>query len=194
MAKRKSGLVRLRDIAKRALKQDPALAARVDTQIVQKALEHIFQQETLKNGKQLSQSLADKMVSRAIAHVRKNKLKMITHFHPCLLPDDPDAEQFSAGPVSFIRTDVFLSRKEEQLESNTKGVERHNLDQRRKQFEELTSKERQKERRKIRKSAQGFEADLRAYYNSIPGSPRSKSQTSRKRNRSLRQASASRRP
>lgn len=128
---------KFRDIAKRALKQDPALAARVDSQVVQRTLEHIFQQEILKNGRELSQSLADKMVSRAVTHVRRNKLKTIKHFHACLLPDDREAKQFAVGPVSFARTDVFLGRKEEQLRSYTKGVELHYLDQSAKQLEGL---------------------------------------------------------
>jgi hypothetical protein len=99
---------RFYDIAQRQLEYDSELKARVDIDEIERAIRHVFSEQILKEEKKLDRGVADRIVSRAIKHVKSRKLETRRHFCPCLLPGDPTAERFSVGPVTFTRTDVFL--------------------------------------------------------------------------------------
>lgn len=102
-------------IAQRAIKRDKDLKARIDVGVIERAIKHTFAKEILASQKELTRSVADKIVSRAIKYVKSTKLQTTTHFYPCLLPGDKQAERFSIGPISFTRTAVFLRKRKLQF-------------------------------------------------------------------------------
>lgn len=116
----------------------------------------------------LTQALADKIVSRALKHVKNKKLITIRHFFPCVLPDDSEAEQFCIGPVTFTRTSLFLEKKNEQLKKFTADVERQWSAREVDSKNGLMPSEIKRRKKDIRKSSKFFEKDLRDYFQLYP--------------------------
>ncbi|MGP0592433.1 hypothetical protein ACTRXD_07810 [Nitrospira sp. T9] len=158
---------RFYEIAKRA-HRDPQLSSRATASILCKTITHNFQEEILRKKNKLTQALADRMISRAVRHVKTNKLKTIKYFWPCVLPDDSATDQFCIGPVIFTRTVQLLEKKKKQFMEYTDRVEKRYLDNQIDRKEILTPSEIEKTEKDIRKFSKTFVKDLRKYYQQFP--------------------------
>lgn len=150
-------------IAERLFKSYPQIEERATAESLVAAIEYIFCEEILKRRKPLTASLADKMTASAIKHIQAKKLKTVTHYFPCILPDDTETEEFSVGSVTFQRTKKLLEVKENKLASYTKDVEERYLQEgsKKKGFNDA-------EKEKIVKFSKSYVEELHEYYKKYP--------------------------
>lgn len=87
----------------------------VSPAIVRETIIHFFCADIIDKKLELTQSRADKIASKTILHIRSNKLRSITHFFPCHLPDDNQSEEFQIGEIRFTKTSKLLAEKSEAL-------------------------------------------------------------------------------
>lgn len=156
---------RFHDIAQRALISNKKLKGRIRIEALEKAIKHFFQKDICTDNKGLTQSSADKIVSKAIKYVQNNKLVTRTHYFPCILPLDRNRHSFLIGPVHFLQTDKFLESKKCDLATYESEVRERFVS---KETKYLKRKLTEKEVKKIHETASIFVHDLKKYYSNYP--------------------------
>lgn len=156
---------RFRDIAQRALESNPELKSRIQVEVLDKAIQHIFQKDICAAHKELTQSCADRMVSKAIKHVQNNKLITQKYHFPCILPLDKHKHSFCVGPVHFQQTDQFLADKAERLESYEFALRERLINQDRERLKRDLTEE---EMDNCDGTSRVFLSDLKEYYSNYP--------------------------
>ncbi|MBK9131263.1 MAG: hypothetical protein IPM20_06445 [Gammaproteobacteria bacterium] len=151
-------------IAGRILNANPSIKDRASKKLVVSTAEHIFYEEIIKRGRSLTASLSDKMVSRVVKHIEKNKLRTITQFFPCIFPTDKDSGRFNIGPVRFTKTSILLEEREAQFKEYIKKSQKNYIE--RAKLSGKTLDQEQKE--KNRKFVKIFPRELRDYYSNYP--------------------------
>lgn len=159
-------------VAEKAL-QDPGIAHRVSAETLCNAIKHLFRENILAKERPLTPSLADRIVARAISHIKDQKIITQSHYFPCVLPHDSDSDCFFIGPVAFMTTKSFLESNKQQLSDYTKRT----LDLYRAQKKEqirnarpnfLSGRDSSWPTIDLRKSAEFFEKELREYFEQYP--------------------------
>lgn len=156
---------RFRDISTRALKSNRNLKDRIHVEVLESAIKHFFQKDICTEYKALTQSSADKIVSKAIKYVQNYKLSTRTHYFPCILPLDRNRCSFWIGPVHFLQTDKFLESKQSDFEIYENEVREKFIS---KEIECLKRDLTKKEVKKIDEASKVFVRTLKDYYSNYP--------------------------
>lgn len=96
------------ELAETLVKYAPELLGKVDLGKVVDALKESYSKKFILDGDSLESDAVKDMLELALEDI-KSKFKKYTHYFPCVFFVHSSPDEFSLGPVKFVRTPAFLS-------------------------------------------------------------------------------------
>lgn len=104
------GHAKLEDLTDLALDLDRGLGRRVGRQRAENAVKDVFIKRVLQEGLDANEETATLLLQDAIAAL-KESLIVTEHYFPCVFFPGGSSEEFSVGPVTFVRRKKFFQDK-----------------------------------------------------------------------------------
>ena len=161
------GWEKFSSLVDRVIDFEPKLARRVELEQVKKAVIDSFSQRVLKEKRELDLETCEQIL-RDAAKKSKKSLQDTEHYLPCVLFLRGGPDEFSVGPVTFVRRIKFFRDRKQALRQSAVKNEAAHIEQVNEAVEHGFPRERAATTEQSRKFARGLQARAMKTYRGYP--------------------------